>query len=755
MEMAGPLVGIGVAKSLLLLLTSVGGLFGMPPGERDAAFLQCAPADTAVYIEWAERSAGKPGAPGIDGLAADPEIKEFFEQVERAILDAVETKTAEGGPKKQILGKALPPLVERLLNRSGCLYVNYDKQAAKKALEQGKTFGAVLGLRATLIINGGDEADAIAKDIKQLLELLPAETRTDDIQRQPLPLPLPLPGLTLTLHRHEKYFIVGFGPNTIDVAVSGLSGKSKGLTANKRFQQAIEHVAIERTAGITWIDVKDIVDKIAGAGLGKQADAVKAMVKMVGADVIDSIVSATGVVNGQVRTKMFMTTGGRTDGVLSLAAGRAIKPADLEHVPADADFVTALSLSAPKILAAVRDIIGKADPNSKKAFEQLLDQFEREFGSSIEEDIFQAFGDVWVFHDSPAAGGLFVTSLIGSLEVRDSGKAKAVFAQAMKVLEQVLPGETRAGFRRRGVFLVEGKFLNRTIYFVNIVGDDVPFAPAFCLTEKHLLVAPHPQALKAHLRFLHSREANFASRLKMLAPSSGDDLLSVTYFDTKSLVRYLYAFAPYLGQILFSEMQREGVPLNIFSLPSARAILPYVGDSVSTVVRTKVGILSERQTALPIPGGAGALINLPIMLFGAKVVRIRAMETEALPVRVPAQQRLRAKRARAVVVPAKTRIAHKLKPGKKRGEEREEKGISPIFVPLKDRHSVTGPIQDMKNRPPGRDASSAWHVGRKSRPVQFVNNWTYPLFCSGSLSLWLIGSIARRDSTRRSPCLTP
>ncbi|MCH7687477.1 MAG: GTP-binding protein [Planctomycetes bacterium] len=66
---------------LLILMMVGGGLFsgaglmGMPPGERDAAFLRCAPSDAVLYVEWAERSTGKPGAPGIDGLAADPEMK--------------------------------------------------------------------------------------------------------------------------------------------------------------------------------------------------------------------------------------------------------------------------------------------------------------------------------------------------------------------------------------------------------------------------------------------------------------------------------------------------------------------------------------------------------------------------------------------------------------------------------------------------------------------------------------------------------
>ena len=52
-------------------------------------------------------------------------------------------------------------------------------------------------------------------------------------------------------------------------------------------------------------------------------------------------------------------------------------------------------------------------------------------------------------------------------------------------------------------------------------------------------------------------------------------------------------------KIVFSEIQREGVDIDIFSLPSARAVLPYFGNAVSTIVRTKDGILAESRNDSP------------------------------------------------------------------------------------------------------------------------------------------------------------
>ena len=45
---AAPDLMLGFSELLILLS---GGLLGLPPGERDAAFLHCAPADALVYME--------------------------------------------------------------------------------------------------------------------------------------------------------------------------------------------------------------------------------------------------------------------------------------------------------------------------------------------------------------------------------------------------------------------------------------------------------------------------------------------------------------------------------------------------------------------------------------------------------------------------------------------------------------------------------------------------------------------------------
>ncbi len=649
---AAPFVKLGLIEVMMLL--SGGGLLGMPPGERVPAMLRSAPSDALIYYEWAPRGAGKAGAAGVDGLVADPEIQAFVADVERAVMAFIDAETDSGEPEEQILGQALPPLVKSLLNHTGAISVALDANALKldasgperappgdtppkdasannsaqqAAAQAGQWVAFLPALKVTLVIDAGTDADAFAGYLEKLLQLLPAKVRSKDLQRQVLP--MPIPGVELTLHRDKTRFIVGLGQGTVDAALARLAGTAKGLDSNTRFSDAMKQTAYQRTASVTWVDVKGIVTQATQA-MGLQGAMVAGMVKLVGADSIDSFASVTGVVDGSVRTRSLLNNGGRTDGIMALAAGRAIVAEDLKLIPADADFVTAFSLSAPKILTAAKSVIGSIDPGSESALQEWIAQLEKEVGVSLENDIFPAFGDVWTLQDSPAAGGVFFSSLVASLEVRDPQKAYAVFTKLMAVLKEALPGETRTGFRRHAVFLAQKKFMDRTIYYVNTIGADVPVAPAFCITDRQLLFALHPQALKSQLRFLNDTQpdakldTSFAAKLGTEIPQNKGDLLSVSYFDSKAFIRYIYAAAPYFGQVLASQMQSSGVAFDVFSLPSARAVLPYMKNSFSTATRTKNGILIESQSGVPFVGSSGGTFVFPfLMMSGSRLTRLR------------------------------------------------------------------------------------------------------------------------------------
>lgn len=650
----------------LVLGIGGGGYLGLPPGERSVKLVQAAPADAVLYTEWSSRSTGTPGAPGIDGFAADPEVRALLADIRKVILAAVKQETSDGIAEEQLLGETLPPLIETLLMQPGCLYLNLNEQAAaEEFVPLPQAVRAALS--GALVIDGGKQADAIAAQLTELLTLLPPVDQQEDKPGAPrgpldhiaLPLPPQLP--PVSLHRHEQFFILGIGAGTVDRVIQGLTGDGTGqLGTQQRFVQAMKHTALERTGGVSWFDVRTLLTRLP-ATVGPPGALAGAAAVTLGFDEIDSLISVTGVKDGVICTRSHMATSGSRKGILSLTGGRGITAADLSHIPADADVVTAFSLNLTEILAATRKMIGQVDQESLKNFEMLLSSLEQETGIELEDQLLKAFGDVWTLHNAPSNGGPLFAGAIASLEVRDQEQSQKVFSQAMSILEKVLPGIVQSRYRVHGVTLKQKRFLDHEIYCIIPVGDDdVPFALSFCLTENHLLAAMHPQPLKAELRFLadqdQQKSPTFAARFSEIAARQPGEVLQFSWFDTPALTKLFYSSAPFLAQVLTSEMQGNRIELDAFSLPSSRALLPYVSPGSSITRRTETGLSIESEAGLPIPG----VFGLPANLFGAATFGFRVQTRQLIPAPqvIPAgrQQPARPANIRVQVRPAGARI---------------------------------------------------------------------------------------------------
>jgi hypothetical protein len=612
---------------ILPMLTGLFGgsdLLGMPPGERDGRLVHTAPEDAFLYHEWVPRGEGKPGAPGVDGFVADPEVKLFAKSVEDAIFTAIQR--AGAGPER-VFTDNVPHLFRLMLDTGGCLSVQFDVEKAKKLLAEppelppgSEPWMALLpAVKVTLVVNAGENADKFAGHVLALLETLPDSVRTGELDRQPLP--IPLPGVSLTLHRQKECFILALGEGSLDAALEGLDGKADGLAGSERFTKAMERVAIERTASLTWLDLGGLM-KQAGEGLGPQGAVPTAMAQILGLGELDYLATCTGVIDGRITQRGVLKTGGKTEALLAVAAGRPLTVEDFAHVPGDADLAVGFSLDVPKVVEAARQIIALADPPSADVFDATKKQLEKELELSFEDDIFAAFGQVWTVYDSTAAGGILLTSPVATLEIKDAAKAKQVFERLMEVLKLALPGNDQGNtFGTRGVFLTKHEFLGRPVHFINTVGDDdMPFAPAFCLTETHLAVGLHPQALKGHLRAEQDGKGAFAGKAKMMLQAGGAETISASYVNPEPAVRALLAIAPIVSQIFFSEIQREGAPIDTFAWPSARAFLPYLQDARSYLARTEDGLKWETQSVLPLPGSSG-MMSVPAAMVPVFSVR--------------------------------------------------------------------------------------------------------------------------------------
>ena len=159
---------------------------------------------------------------------------------------------------------------------------------------------------------------------------------------------------------------------------------------------------------------------------------------------------------------------------------------------------------------------------------------EDELGFSIREDLLASLGDVWCAFHSPGEGGL-LTGLALVLQVKDRARLQAVIDKivATRQAANKISGDSP-------VRLTQMKFGGNVVYYYSALGEGVPFAPAWCLMDKQLVVGLYPQNVKGYLtrgKEFHSL-ASLPAVAKLLASDSPPSTLM--FQNTASLFEQIY-----------------------------------------------------------------------------------------------------------------------------------------------------------------------------------------------------------------------
>ncbi len=619
---------------LLIMLFFAGGplsdIMGLPPGDRDTNLVHAAAEDSLLYFEWAARGEGKPGGDGVDGLVADPEVKSFFNRLVSAIQTSMTENMPPNAPQSAMM-KALPRFVISFSGRPGCLFVGLKKDGPQPG-EGNPAMTLAMNVEAALVVNAGEKADEFSNTIAAWMgqALGKAPEKLDQVQ-----LPLPIPA---KVHRHENYLILAVGAGVLDKVIGRLETSAGGLAANTRFAGAWDELKLKRTGNLSWIDLASGAEDIAGL-MGPDGAMIPQVLEMTGLNSIDHIMTVSGVVDGQVRSKVKVKTDGKLEGLLALMSGRALTTNDFSFVPADSDVVLALSLDGDKFLKAMRGLIENMQPGASAEFDGGIDQFEEEFGLDLQKDILEAFGHVITLSDSPGDGGFVASMPVLTLEVtKPAGAFKTIAKFAAYLDKNGTPLQDDGSRRRgRGEYLERKEFMGQRIYMLNFVGDsDYIVAPTFTVNRNHFMLALHPQAIKSRIRRMANKET---WRPFEFAPKVDGEAVGYSAVKTSEVLPKLYGFTPWFASSIMSMVQRDGIDMDAFDFPSAQALLPYVADAESVLFRTEGGLRMESTS----PPFLGSMTTVPIMsvpfMFGVRVAapaRIEPMGFEdavAEPVR--------------------------------------------------------------------------------------------------------------------------
>ena len=582
----------------LIMLIGLGGgsglPLGVPPEPEKPLMAAVAPEECLFYTTWSAMAQPDPASQNqTEQLLAEPEVQHMVSEIERHISEGVTKVAQKETPESLPLFKEAVGMVKTFLTSSVAMFVT--------KVEMGPEGPKV---EAGLLVCTEEKTAKIRASLEAYQALF-LRGKVESIQINGKTwhrIKLAKEAPEITWGTLGKYIIVGVGEN----AVEGIVARSKQQPP-KWLADLREQLPVERCSTVSYINVKGII-AVAMPMAGPASGKITSVLGALGLDSVTAISSVTGMEGEGFLSKSLLAIDGQPRGVLELLAATPLTAADLAPIPADATIAIALRADLDTVLQKGLAIIGEIEPRAKDEFAMGISQGEKALGVSLRDDVLKPLGDVWCVYNSPAEGGLLITGLTVVAQVEDHEKLLAV-QQKLLILARTAMDQPRSS-RRPGPRIRQFEFKGQTICFFDARDNDFVLAPAWCLTEKELIVATFPQNIKAYLSRgeKHRSLAEVPAVAEALKSGSGPVMLS--YIDTQEVFDMVYPLVPMLGQVILSELAKEGIDVDISILPSAPAIRKHLRPGVSTVRLTPAGI--EATSTQTLPGGSVVSV-LPII----------------------------------------------------------------------------------------------------------------------------------------------
>jgi hypothetical protein len=612
---ATSMFGLGVWEVIIVALFGLGGTglpLGIPPAPEDPLLAKVAPEDCTFYLSWSGMA--KPDAASknhTERLLAEAEVQKFVAAIEKAIATGL-AKDAGTVEQNKIIAAEMPKVIKALLTKPTAVYIG------EIALE-----GRQPNVDAGLMVSTGEDTAQLMASLARLESVVPelAEVEIDGQKFKQLQFDSGTAPATWGFK--GRYFLLGFRETSVKKMIERARGETpQWLTAVR------ERNKVARLCSVTYVNTKKLAELPEKVGAPPQFQMV---IKALGLSNVTHIASVTGLDDAGCLTRSHIAIDGSADGVFKLVAGKPLTAEDLAPIPHDATLAFAARFDASEAFKLIKTVVGSVDPRGPEELSKSLDELGREFDLDLSKGLIEAVGDTWRVYNAPSDGGLLFTGLTAVATVRDREalvKTSAKLEELAKKMAESRAKPNEFGRVPRHVTVKNFDHNGQKIYFVNFVGDDSPVSPAWCVTEKELIISLFPGHVKNYL----NRNSDFKSVANVpevaAALKSANPPTVIGYQDTREMVKLAYPVLQVLANVLCGEVQRSGADIDMSAFPSAGAILPHVQPSITTLSPTKDGI--EITTKQTLPMAMGIWQAAPMMFFG--VARVGAIHShEAVP----------------------------------------------------------------------------------------------------------------------------
>ncbi|HTQ40377.1 MAG TPA: DUF1559 domain-containing protein [Pirellulales bacterium] len=615
----------------------------LPPLQEDPLLAKVAPEQCLWYVSLAGVDKADPASKNkVEQLLAEDDVQHFIHEL-GAQLQASFAAAAPQNPLGKALAEEGPKLLGTLLTRPMVAYV-----ASVAAGPKGPM------IRAGLVVNLGDHVADTQASLEKIDLLIPRHESpqssgnpsgtTDSGRHDSTPtspaasvpdstgwhtLPTSPDAPQIQWGFKDKYLIIAIGEGEADLLWGRTSKPVPAWLTELRSQ-----LKVERPAMVQYINVQTLAEMAQTALAANQgAENTRALFEALGIQKVKYLASVGGLEGQGYTSRALLAIDGQPTGLLALVGGQPLDAAALDLIPADASFALAARADVTKIIDAVLSVATVLEPQARQEFDGGMQQLSQITSVNIKDDLLGSLGDAWCVYNSPGDGGLVFTGLTLTATIRDRTKLLQAHDKLIAFAKMAEQMRRVSGQASTGPSLAETEFHGQKIMFLNFVGGDAfPFAPAWCITDKQVVFALFPQTIKSYLQrqSVNSQSGSLSNTgpadadqgkhkltdvpevAQMFSGGSGPAIFS--YQDTPNQFKFFYPLLQIFTQLACSQMQQQGVKVNIGILPNSRAILPHLTPSVAMLQSTQDGIRFESHGTLPSGVGNLPMLAVPMLL---------------------------------------------------------------------------------------------------------------------------------------------
>ena len=379
---------------------------GFATSARAGALDDRVPQDSILYVGWAgaDKLEASYGNSNLKGILDASKIPEFVNQQLPKLIDRA--KTADPNAPQDI-AKLQRGLGVVWRHPTAFYFCPPDFSVPQMPL-----------LRFGLICEAGDDA----KPTADLLNAVVAQAPQN-------------PFLPIKVMQEGTVVLITFGKADTPAdlkAGGGLAAAATYKAAMAKVQQADPAVAVYADVAKVVSTINEALAKIPNVPQDAKAQ-IPALIEGMGLNGFSQVAMVGGFDGKGWSQQSYVGLNGPRKGLMALLDSGPISDAVMALVPKEAAAFAVWKMDLPKVVAEVRNIAGKINPEAQRAVDGALADGSRTLGFNIEKDLLATLGDEWAFYRAPISdiGGnspaLVMKLRDGATLAKTIGKIEAMF----------------------------------------------------------------------------------------------------------------------------------------------------------------------------------------------------------------------------------------------------------------------------------------------------------------------------------------